>query len=754
MRLVAALLAPLVALLALAGWLPTHGGDLLQPVADIGSNIGSGIGSAAEQPPTPYAAAPRPAGSSRAASTSAPHTVGAPGRTASRAASRAQPGRAEVEHPLTVALDSLTPGVVPKRGPVIVRGRIINNSAETWEGLNVYACTSRQPLTSPEALAGAVLVSRETVVCGRTTVFRTIQRLAPGASRPFQLRVPRDKLAIGTQPGVYWFSVQVLGTSSAGRDTVVDGDARTFLPLVDRAPVDAPVTVVLPLRRSTQHTADGRLVDGDDLADEFAPGGRLGNILELAEDAPADSMALLVDPAVVEAARQIAGGNLPRSLGPTDTPPDATVDVVGRTAAAAWLERFTAVARDQRLLALPYGDLDLAAAATSEPELITRALEESAAYFDALKLGSDPVVVPPDGVLPTEALDAVEGTTVLLSTAALPAEFATTTSGEVTSNGYTARLYDAKLAEGGPVTTDRLQALALRQRILAEAAVRATDGDDRPLLVVPPAAMDPGPSAQAFFTEMQRGFTDLGTGTAAKIAEESPEVGELTYTNRQASREIPASSLAAASRLIDVGGILDRLLPGTDTLATTALREALSSASYLARTARGMSTSSPSAAVSWFDARLADVDVSVPRFVILSSDSGPFAMTITNGLDQPIRVGIRADTSGGLVISAPTAIDVPAKSSHTVNLSAKASQVGVHSVVLVATDETGQRIQESQRISIRINQVGRAIWVIMGGGFALLVVMIGIRLRLRIRRARAAARAAAARAAAGQEAAK
>jgi hypothetical protein len=669
-----------------------------------------------------------------------------------RDASRAHPSRAEVEQPLTVTMDSLTPGVVPKRGPVIVRGRITNNSAETWEGLNIYACTSRQPLTSPEALAAAVLVPSETVVCGRTTVFKTIQRLAPGASRAYRLRIPRDKLAIGTQPGVYWFSVQVLGTSPAGRDTVVDGDARTFLPLVDGAPVAAPVTVVLPLRRSTQHTAEGRLVDGDELAREFAPGGRLGNVLELAEDAPANSMALLVDPAVVDAARQVAGGNLPRSLGPSDTPPDANVDVVGRTAAAAWIERFTAVAKDQRLLALPYGDLDVAAASTANPAHITQALQESAAFFDALELGSDPVIAPPDGILPTEALDALAGTTLLLSGASLPAEFAATTTGEVTSNGYPVRLYDAELAEGGPGTTGRLQALALRQRVLAEAAVRATEGDDRPLLVVAPAAIDPGPSAQAFFTELQRGFTDLGTGTAAKIAEETPEVGDLAYTNRQAAREISAPTLAMADRLIDLGGTLDRLLPGIDTLATTSLREALSSASYLARTSRSMPTSSPSAAVAWFEDQLAEVDVSVPRFVILSSDSGPFAMTITNGLDQPIRVGIRADTSGGLVISAPPAIDVPAKASHTVNLSAKASQVGLHSVVLVATDETGRRIQESQEISIRINQVGRAIWVIMGGALVLLAVMIGIRLRLRIRRARAAARAAATRAAAAQEA--
>lgn len=746
MRLVAALLAPLVALLALVGWLPTHGGDLLRPVGDIGSAALPGLGSEpTSEPvrthtPAPYAASVGAADSARAAS---------------RAGARTAP-RAEDEQPLTVTMDSLTPGVVPKRGPIIVRGHVVNDSAETWEGLNVYACTARQPLTSPEALAGAVLVPTETVVCGRTTVFKTIQRLAPGASRPYQLRIPRDKLAIGTQPGVYWFSVQVLGTSSAGRDTVVDGEIRTFLPLVDRPAAQAPVTVVLPVRRSTLHTADGRLVDGDPLAAEFAPGGRLGNILELAEDAPASSMALLVDPAVVEAARQVAGGNLPRSLGPADTAPDATVDVVGRTAAAAWLERFTAVAKKQRLLALPYGDLDVAAASTSDPALINQAIKESTAYFDALGLGSDPVVAPPDGVLPTDALDALDSAsdvTVLASGASLPAELAGSTAGEVTSGGHPVRLYDAALAAGGPAPTDRLRSLALRQRALAEAAVRATDGDDRPLLIVAPPAMDPGPSAQDFFTELQRGFTDLRTSTSADPAEEVAEVGDLAYTRRQASREIPRSTFDAVNRLIDQSGTLDRLLPGTDTLATTGLREALSSASYLVRASEIPTSSAPSAAAGWFSARLAQVDVSVPRFVILSSDSGPFAMTITNDLDQLIRVGIRADTTGGLVISAPAAIDVPAKSSHTVNLSAKASQVGVHSVVLVATDETGQRIQESQEISIRINQVGRAIWVIMGGGLALLVVMIGIRLRLRIRRARAAARATAAREAASRGAA-
>jgi hypothetical protein len=720
MRLLAALLAPIVAVIALLAWVPTHGGSGLHAVSDI----------AAVQPATPKAAT---------------HERSIAHRSPSRGATGGSAARHVVEAPLPlgVTMDVLTPGVVPKRAPVVVRGRVVNKSSDTWTDINVYACTSHQPITSAAEIAAASATDSSAVTCGRTSVFMTIDRIAPHQSKRYHLRVPRDELGIGTTPGVYWFSIQALGSSPEGRDGTADGNVRSFLPLVEKPETTAEVSLVLPLRRSSAHSSDGRLVDPEGWADDLGPGGRLANLLNLAEQAPSGSVSLLTDPAVVAAARQIASGNLPRSIGPTETPPTPDIDAVSRSAAAAWVERFRSLALRQRVLALPYGDLDIAAATENDASVVTRAFDQSQALFRELEINADLVVAPPSGVLPSDALPALNRATVLLSDAALPDEVpapdSATAEGSdsVISNGHPVRIYSVSLASGGPGPTNGLRTVALRQRILADASVRALDDDDRPMLVVLPDQADPGASADEFFGELDRNFIDLGTSLAG--TDDAPEVGDLSYSQRQAEGQVDSALFPYVDQLVDLGHSLDVLLPRVDNVASTAVREALSAASYQAVEDDGSSATTLAAltsTVNWFSSRLDQVTIDAPRFVILSSRTGLFAMTVTNELDQPIRISVRATTDKSLVIRAPRTIDVPAASSRTVNLSAEATAIGVHSVVLVATDANGRTIQKSEEISIRTNNSGRVIWVIMAGGAALLFGAIILRL-VRSRKARA-----------------
>jgi hypothetical protein len=131
------------------------------------------------------------------------------------------------------------------------------------------------------------------------------------------------------------------------------------------------------------------------------------------------------------------------------------------------------------------------------------------------------------------------------------------------------------------------------------------------------------------------------------------------------------------------------------------------------------------------------VSIDAPSFVILSAASGPFAVTVRNGLDQPVTVQIEARTRDDLVIRAPARIDLAAESRQTVNLSAEASSIGVHPVELVITDENGAPIGAPEEISIRSNNTGRIIWVVMGAGVGILFLAILVRLARRIRGARA-----------------
>jgi hypothetical protein len=285
------------------------------------------------------------------------------------------------------------------------------------------------------------------------------------------------------------------------------------------------------------------------------------------------------------------------------------------------------------------------------------------------------------------------------------------------------------VATGGPGPTSGLRALALRQRILAEAAVRAGLEDEQPMIVALPDHADPGDTAEGFFDELDRTFVDLGTSLAGTTP--APEIGDLAAPVGSSSKTTNDTLFRYVDQLVELGHSLDVMLPGVNDVASTATREALSAASYQALES-GSTTSARLAAllstVAWFSTRLDEVTIDAPSFVVLSSRTGLFAMTVTNGLEQPIRIRVRARTDKSLVIRAPRTIEVPAESSRTVNLSAEANSIGVHPVVLVATDADGRAIQQSHEISIRTNNSGRVIWVIMAGGAALLFGAIVLRL--------------------------
>ena len=123
--------------------------------------------------------------------------------------------------------------------------------------------------------------------------------------------------------------------------------------------------------------------------------------------------------------------------------------------------------------------------------------------------------------------------------------------------------------------------------------------------------------------------------------------------------------------------------------------------------------------------------------MLLSSDKGPFAVTVTNDLDQPVRVRIKAQTRDDLVIEAPEQIDLEAETRQTVDLTAEAGSIGVHPVRLLLTDEDGQPTGAFDEIDIRSNTVGNIIWVIMGIGVGILAISIPVRWA-RKRRARSA----------------
>ncbi|MDT3400821.1 DUF6049 family protein, partial [Streptomyces sp. B1866] len=196
--------------------------------------------------------------------------------------------------------------------------------------------------------------------------------LPPGARRAFRLAVPVADLGLDG-PGAYALTVAAtardgsvlaldrtfLPAASASAGASADGGASRPEPL--RATVVWPVTAAPRMEALGLRTAHGvRPVFRDDgLADEFAPGGRLWQVVAAGAGSP---VTWVVDPDLIVQARAMADGyqvaRTPDSSNPRDSAPGR-----GGQAAARWLAALRDAVRGREVVTLPYADPDLASLA-------------------------------------------------------------------------------------------------------------------------------------------------------------------------------------------------------------------------------------------------------------------------------------------------------------------------------------------------------------------------------------------------------
>lgn len=679
--------------------------------------------------------------------------------------------QADVEEPLEVVIETLTPSYLPERGTIQMLGTVTNLSDERWRAINVHAFIDDVPLTSSAELAATATTPIEADVGSRITIpgtFDDIGSLAPGDTAGFSIELTRSELGV-TEPGVYWFGAHALGNTTDARDGVADGRDRTLLPLVPpQTQGRERAAVVIPVRRAIRHAADGRLRSSQRWAADLDLGGRLRSLADFGAAAGALPVTWLIDPAVPDAVARLVDGNPPRTLadvvspdGGPDAPdpgegtpsselvePDETDEGdevegsedppepnVAAEPGATWLTRFQDALEGQQVLALPYGDPDLPAAASHAPEVYDTALERRGTQLDRWRLPAAPAVAGPDGFLSAGSLSLLAGEeTVLLSDLALPEGSDVRTSARV--DGQQRVLFaSAATALGGPGPRDPLSELALRQRFLAEAAVRLMFHDRTPLLMVLPPEFVPA-SPTTFWSGLDAPWLEL-TDTDDLGQGRPLPAEELRYPVEQELLELDAENFDAAEALITAGRTLDNVLPRNDVVSGQVLDEALTSVSYTERDRAIESRTDSASAVEWIDHRLARVRIRAPRGLTLSSDVGTLGTTVTNRLDQPVTVWLRATSLGDVEVETSEPIELAAGGRQTVLLKASASSPGVHYVRVMVTDEQGTPLGAAQRVAIRSAQVSGVIWLILGVGVGLLFLAIVLRIVRRIRSERA-----------------
>ncbi|KRF37595.1 DUF6049 family protein [Nocardioides sp. Soil805] len=694
------------------------------------------------------------------------------------AGSTVAPARAEAD-PLIVHLDSLTPAALSDNDrPVRLTGTVTNQSAEAWTGVNLYAFRSTTPILDGISLAASATIDPAEYVGDRIVEpgsFDTVDLLQPGQTAGFEITVPRDQLGI-VEPGAYWIGVHAIGDSSVPRDVFADGRARTFIPYVARTDDVIDTAVVVPIREQVRHTAGGRVSGVRRWSTSLADGGRLDALLDAGESSGNTQITWLVDPAVLATVSRLAAGNPRRSLAPdpAQVPEEGgeegaaedagsgeqpqTPDLAGAplgppaapdeplsgdkeavaALAQAWLDRFAALVTGHTVLSLPYGDLDVSAAAAHDPDTYPLALSRSNEVMTALGIAHTPTLAPPDGLISPEALRAAtpDGTVLLGETS-----FAGPPDAEnsmVRLLGHKVVVTSSGAAAGGPGPTAADDPLALRQRLLSEAALRLYAGSTAPVVLELPDDWFPQDSSDLFDALDVSWLRPVPLSDITSRPASSLSAADLSYTEEDAATELGASSFTAAEGLRRKASVMAGVLSSPNLVRQQATDESLTTLSVRQRDRQGAAVLSARAAAAHLDAQLASIDVVTPSSVTLSSEDGTLGATVVNGLDQPVTVMVGSDSDGSLEVAESDVLNLAPGARSRLLLDVKASRLGVHQVRLVVTDQGGTPLGGSASLPVRAAQVSAIIWYILVFGAVLLFSTIAVRLFRQVRARRGA----------------
>ena len=661
--------------------------------------------------------------------------------------------------PLVLQMRSITPGYIPAHGPIVIRGTLTNSSDEEWTAINVEGFVGSVPITSTADLAAAAQTPVSADVGHRIAdpgTFDTIASLEPGQTVPFEVRLPHPKITV-TAPGVYWFGVHALGTSSAGRITA--GRDRTFLPLVPSSVSNSGAveltSLVLPVRAGVVRAADGTVEDTGQWLHSLRSGA-LHDVVTTGTAAQGRPLTWVVDPAVIDVVRRLAEGNPARTLvappakkpgggsppSPSDSPSSsgaaattgsATVSPELVRAAHRWLRRLHAVLSvgTGQVMGLPYGDLAVDSALLYDRPLLRAAVHRTGRLLSPWGVPLTPVVAPPGGRMAGEAVgDLPSASTVLLPDTAVrgPAPTATRV------NDHRVVLSSAGAAEGGPGPADPLSPLALRQRVLSEAALRLLN-DQEPLVVQLPA-VDHGLRG-SFFNGLDAPWLQLSTLDGATAGPASALSGTRLRAPTVEGEQLSSALYSEANRVVAAASTLQSILDGNTALRRQVFDETTGNASYAAAhdpfgaLGRVRSTSA------WVGDNLDGVALAAPEKVTLASTNGHFSALVSNALDVPVTVKVRALSDPEITITGGDTVQLPPHGRTSVLLNATTHRLGIHTVELELTNQRGIPLGASDSFPMRAETVSRLIWVIIGAGAALLFGAIVVRLVRRVLRSRA-----------------
>lgn len=271
----------------------------------------------------------------------------------------------------SVSVERVNPRIPVKGGTVTLTGQLTNDGKSAITDAHVGirmpwggALKTRSAISSATSRTGYSSADDGPEIAGHTT---TVANIPPGAHVSYTITVPVSALDLD-DPGVYQVGVALDGGTKTDPAPHVLGIKRTFLPWYDDSVPSSTkqtrISYLWPLtdrshiapRGDTDSQASPIFLD-DELATELSPGGRLRQMIDLGKNL---RVTWVIDPDLLATVEFMTKGY--RVAGPggdvTKTTPGTGGDV-----ARQWLNDLKRAVAGEQVIALPFGDTDIASLA-------------------------------------------------------------------------------------------------------------------------------------------------------------------------------------------------------------------------------------------------------------------------------------------------------------------------------------------------------------------------------------------------------
>jgi len=683
------------------------------------------------------------------------HAAGTSGRSAGHTRAlrpQAQPPVPPPRQPLSI--ETLTPSYLRPGTPVRVSGTVFNDTDAVWGDAQVGMMVSGSPFTSTSEISAATQADPYEDFAGEQILapgtFDDIGNIAPGESRTFSMTVPFRQLDPSGGDGVYWVGAELRVTDGDGlRGSVAR--TLTFMPLVSD-PAGVPkvdLAMLWPLLAPVPW--NGRQYVRDSLARQVGATGRLRMLAELGASARKNPLTWVVDPAVLDHVNRMTRGFTVQGRR-VRADSDAARD------AASWMRLVRGALSRSVALAMPYGNPDVASLAHADIRPGLRGAHRAGErVLNALGVARVPLMWPPGGRADADVLqkaDEAEADVALLSRDTfehppsravldLPRPDAGRRPGPTATGSDTlpSLVVPRDQSRAGLRAQPGWSALEWRQLILANTALRALYGGEQghtAIAMPSPRWWPDGAWRRAdLFGGLQVPWLNRVSASALVSAPHPTYAGGLDYPESAQNRELGPAIMSKVRRLRRTSRTVDSLL--ADPEANRVLNDE----------AFGLSTST-----AWRDDRptgreivtdhvttnremIQSIDLEAPNFVTLSSASGRFPISITNGLDAPVTVDLAVTARDPRMTVAPIGpVTLQRDQRVTVTVLTNSRGVGITTLTARMRTQTGQQFGPVATFQVRTTQIGTLVWVVMGVGGAVLFIAAGRRIFLRVRRHR------------------